>query len=432
MSAIKQKKKNVVCVIGIGRVGLPFALSMCEEGFTVYGIGRDKEKIENINKGKMPFIEDQGPKLLKKHVGKHFFATTEYECIKKSSYIILTLGTPVDDNMNPVYDQILMAIEKSLPYFNPNQILILRSTVSPKTTSYVKNLIEKKSALKVGKNFFLAFCPERISEGHTISEIKQLPQIIGADDKKSSKLAITFFKRLGISTMPTDTVSAELGKLFTNMYRYVNFAVANEFMILAKKYDRDIYAINNLVNKNYKRGGLMLPGLSGGPCLFKDGFFLISGLPFADLVLTSWKINESIPIILVEEISKLINLENKKVVILGLAFKAESDDIRESLSFKAKNAFLREGAKVELHDPFITSHKSWKIEKNVYESLKNADVIFIATNHKIYKRLQLKRIKKIVNKNCIVGDVWNVLGTGKIVYKINDENNLGLKNSPKA
>ena len=195
------------------------------------------------------------------------------------------------------------------------------------------------------------------------------------------------------------------------MYRYINFAIANEFMILAGNHHRDIYQIVDLVNKNYKRGGLALPGLTGGPCLFKDGFFLIGDVPFADLIATSWKINESIPLFLIKKVRERTKLEGKKTVILGLAFKAEIDDIRESLAFKVKKALERERAKVFLHDPYVPGYQS-----NLDEILKGADLIFLATNHNFYKQLDIKSIKKIVSKNCVICDVWNVFKTNKIIF----------------
>lgn len=367
----------------------------------------------------MPFLEQGSGPLLRKVAGKNFFASTDYSYIEKSDYIIMTVGTPVDENMNPVYDQITSAVTAAKPYFRDNQTLILRSTLSPRTTQYVKAMIEENSNLKVGKNFFIAFCPERISEGNAIDEIKDLPQIIGGVDKKSAKRADELFRKICTTTIKTDDVSAELAKLFTNMYRYINFAIANEFMVLADNYRRDIYEIVNLVNYKYKRGGLKLPGLTAGPCLFKDGFFLISDLPFADLISTSWKINEAIPLLLVKRIRERVKLNGKKVVILGLGFKSEIDDIRESLSFKVRKALLRERAQVVLHDPYLKDYINQPIEKDVYKALLRADVIFIAVNHKQFERLNIARIKKIVKKNCIVCDIWNVFKTGKIVYRLN-------------
>lgn len=412
-------KKKTIAVVGIGRVGLPLALVLADEGFKVYGIGRDASKIQKIKEGEMPFIEKDGPRLLKKHVNNKFIPTVDYSKVAECEYIILTLGTPIDENMNPVLDQIEGALKSISPYFAKNQTLILRSTVSPRTTIYVNHFINDIKGFEVGRNFYLAFCPERIAEGFAIEEIKSIPQIIGGVDKKSSAKAEVLFKEIGVPTIITDAVSAELAKLFTNMYRYINFAIANEFMVLADNYNRDIYEIVNMVNQKYARGGLRLPGLTGGPCLFKDGFFLVSHLPFNDLITTSWKINESIPLILVSRIRDRIKLDGKKVALLGLAFKSDIDDTRESLSFKARKAFLRERSKVILHDPYVKEYPYQEVESDVYKAVEGADVIFIATNHTEYKKLDISRIKGLVSKNCIISDVWNVLGTGKIVFTIN-------------
>jgi len=424
-------KKITVSVIGIGRVGFPLALVLADKGFLVYGIGKDFSHIEKINSGEMPFIEQGAPSLLKKHLKKNFFATTDYSYIKKSDYIILTLGTPVDENMNPVYEQITSAIEKAKQYLKPGQTLILRSTVSPQTTNYVKSLIEDMGKIKVGENFYLAFCPERIAEGKAIEEIISIPQIVGGVEKKSTKKAGDLFRNMGVLVIETDAVSAELAKLFTNMYRYINFAMSNEFMVLANNYHRDIYEIVNLVNFKYKRGGLALPGLTGGPCLFKDGFFLISDLPFMDLISASWKINESMPLHLVKMVRERMKLEKKKVALLGLAFKPEIDDIRESLSFKVRKALLRERAEVVLHDPYVKDYVNQRVEKDVYKAIEKADLLFIATNHKKYLSLDLKKIRELVKENCIICDVWNVFKTDKIVFTINQLVQNGQEKSKK-
>lgn len=422
-------KKIKVTVIGIGRVGLPLSLVLADKGFTVYGIGRDIEKINKMSNGQMPFIENGAQALLKKHIKKNFFATTDYSSIADCEYIILTLGTPVDENMNPVYDQITESIRRAMPYLKTGQTLILRSTVSPRTTDYVASLIKDHKDFVVGKNFFLAFCPERIAEGRAIEEITSIPQIVGGVDKKSTKKAVEFFKRIGVPIIETDATSAELAKLFTNMYRYINFAIANEFMVLADNYHRDIYEIVNVVNYRYKRGGLSLPGLTGGPCLFKDGFFLISDLPYTDLISTSWKINESIPLILVKKIRERMKLEGKKAVIMGLAFKSEIDDIRESLSFKVRKALLRERAKVSLHDPFVQEYTNQEIEKDFYKAIEGSDLLFIATNHKYYHSLDIRKIKQLVKKDCIICDIWNVFKTDKIIFTINQLLQNDKKNS---
>ncbi len=417
---VKNKQLKKIAVIGIGRVGLPLALVLADQNYFVYGIGRTKEKINDINKGKMPFLEKGALNLLKKTLHKTFICTTDYSEIKNCDYIIMTLGTPVDENMNPLLNQINESLESAMPYFKTGQTLILRSTVSPKTTLYVASLLEDSGKLKIGKNFFLAFCPERISEGKSIEEITTIPQIIGGVDPKSALKAKELFTSIKVETLITDSTSAELAKLFTNMYRYINFAISNEFMVLANNYGKNIHEIVNLVNYKYKRGGLSLPGLTGGPCLFKDGFFLIADIPYAELISTSWKINESIPLFLIKLIKEKIELKHKRVALLGMSFKSEIDDIRESLSFKIRNSLLRERAIIKMHDPYVKSYKNQIIENNVYESFKMADLIIVATNHAMYRKLDIAKIKFLAKKNCYVCDVWNNFNTNKVIFKLKD------------
>jgi len=408
-NAGKTSKLNV-SIIGVGRVGLPLALFIAESGHSVYGIDADSEKVKLISKGIMPFLEEGASDLLKKHINKSLFTSTDSSNISSSNVIILTLGTPVDENMNPSLVQIDKAFESFSPYLKKNQILILRSTVSPGTTDYVKSKLEELG-FKVGSDFYLAFCPERIAEGKSLEELSEIPQIVGGVDRISTNKAAQFFETLGISVNKSDSISAELAKLFTNMYRYINFAIANEFMILAGNYHRDIYHIVDLVNKNYKRGGVKMPGLTAGPCLFKDGFFLINDVPFPDLIVNSWKINESIPLFLIKKIRERIKLDGKKAVVLGLAFKAEIDDTRESLAFKVKKALERERAQVFLHDPYVPGYQN-KLE----DVLKGADLVFLATNHKFYNEMDISQMRKLVSKACVVCDVWNVFKTNKIIF----------------
>ena len=421
----KKSSQLTAAVVGIGRVGLPLALFLADKGFTVYGVDVDSQKVNLISEGKMPFLEEGAPVLLKKHLNKSFFVSSDFKNIAPVKTIILTLGTPVDENMNPSLVQIDKALELSRPYFTKGQLLILRSTVSPSTTGYVKSYLNDLKGIKVGTNFFLAFCPERIAEGKSLKELAEIPQIVGGVDRASSRRAAEFFKNLGIEVNISDDISAELAKLFTNMYRYINFAIANEFMILAGDYNRDIYKIVDLVNKNYKRGGLALPGLTGGPCLFKDGFFLVGDVPYTDLITTSWKINESVPLFLIKKIRERTKLEGKKAAILGLAFKAEIDDIRESLAFKVKKALERERSKVYLHDPYVPGYQN-----DLDEVLGSADLIFLATNHAYYRKLEFAKVKKLVSKNCVICDVWNVFNTNRIIFTVKSlENHLSRKNN---
>ena len=408
-------KKNIA-VIGVGRVGLPLAIFLANEGFKVYGVSKTEGKADLLNKGTMPFMEKGAAPLLKKYVNKKLFFSIDYNCIKISDIIILTLGTPVDENMNPVLDQINDCLDSMMPLLKKNQLIILRSTVSPRTTIYVKERIEMETKFKVGKDIFLAFCPERIAEGNSLIEIKEIPQIIGGIDKSSTHLAARFFSEMGIKTLETDVISAELGKLFTNMYRYISFAIANEFMVIAENFNRNIHEITHMVNDGYKRGGLVLPGLSAGPCLFKDGFFLINENPFLDLITASWKVNEALPLFILKKLRERVILRGKKTTILGLAFKPEIDDIRESLSFKIRKALLREHARITLHDPYVKEYRWQPIVHDLKKSLRGAQVVIIATRHKQYVQKKAEIINN-VDKNTYICDIWNIFGTNKMIFK---------------
>ncbi|MDH7475914.1 MAG: nucleotide sugar dehydrogenase [Microgenomates group bacterium] len=410
-------KKKTAAVIGLGRVGLPMALFLADHQHQVIGIDIDQAKINLLKKGTMPFMEEGAERILKKYINRSFFPTTDYQKAKEVENIILTLGTPVDANMNPEYDQIDNTLEKISPFLKKNQLLILRSTVAPRTTLYAGEFIEKKTKFKIGENFFIAFCPERIAEGKALKELKEIPQIIGGIDNQSTKKAFSFFTDLGIKSFITDSVSAELAKLFTNMYRYISFAIANEFMVIAENFHRNIYEIIELVNRDYKRGGLVLPGLTAGPCLFKDGFFLINENPFLDLIVASWKINEALPLFLIKKLRERIKLQNKKVTILGLAFKPEIDDIRESLSFKIRKALLREQAKVILHDPYVKFYRHQEIVTDLKKALKNIDVVVVATRHKQYIKEKEKILGWLARKTYVV-DIWNIFRTNKLIFRV--------------
>jgi UDP-N-acetyl-D-mannosaminuronic acid dehydrogenase len=404
-----------VAVVGLGRVGLPLGLVLADKGLEVFGHDVNAGMVTRLNAGEMPFWEDGGSELLGRHLGARFNPSTDPTGIRECEYIILTLGTPVDENMNPDLSQIDQALNAMADKLRAGQTIILRSTVSPGTTQWVKAKLEDEFGLKVGTDVFLAFCPERIAEGRALQELVTIPQIIGGVDDESTRRARELFEMLGVECQSTDDISAELAKLFTNMYRYINFAVANEFMIIAGQWKRDINHIVGLVNQGYKRGGLALPGFSAGPCLFKDGFFLVNQIPFTELITTAWKINESVPLFLVAALSERTSLRNKKAVILGAAFKADSDDARQSLSYKVRKALLRERAQVQLHDPHIKG-----LDDDLSEVLRGVDIVFVATNHSAYAKVGLRGLRELVGGDCIVCDIWNIFGTERTIFGLNE------------
>lgn len=407
--------KNKVTVVGIGRVGLPLALVLADKGYEVIGADVDKARLNLISKGKLPFIEEGAEPLLKKYYGNRFTAVEKLgSSLEKSEIIIITLGTPIDGNYTPNFSQIIDFFEEACPYLKKGQLIILRSTIAPGVTENIKRIIEEKTKFKVGEDIFLAYCPERIAEGKAVQELAEIPQIIGTLDKNSAKEAGEVFKKITKTIHFTDTLSAELAKLYCNIYRYIDFAIGNEFMMIAEGQGADIYEVLRLVNEGYKRGGLKSPGFTAGPCLVKDSFFLLDKSPYLDLMVGAWRINENVPGFLVNTLKeKYGSFAGKKVAILGLAFKKNIDDIRYSLTPKLQNYFIGEGASVLVHDPLLPS-------ESLEVTLKDADLVIVATNHDIFKNMGLEKIRQLSKESCVICDVWNMWGVGKIIFRLDE------------
>lgn len=406
-----------IAVFGVGRVGLPLALILADKGFLVTGIDIDLFRINLLKNKIMPFLEEGAKPLLDKHSGKSFQVFSQEHIdriVAESEVIIFTLGTPIDDTYSPNFSDIENLIRRISPIIKKGQTIILRSTVFPGATEQIARQLEEQTKLIIGENVFLAYCPERIAEGKSIEELAQIPQIIGSLDVASAKKAAEVFEKVTPEIFFTSPKSAELAKLFCNMYRYIDFAIGNEFMMIAESYGCDIYEIINLVNKDYKRGNLKPPGFTAGPCLVKDGFFLIDKSPYMELVTAAWRLNENIPGYLLSRVkAEIKDLRKKKVAILGLAFKKNIDDIRYSLSPKLERYLLAEGAQVSVHDPFIDSEP-------LEDAISNADILILGTNHDVFKSLGFEYLKTLVSENCLIFDIWNIFNTGKILFYLKD------------
>ena len=411
-----------VAVVGIGRVGLPLALYLADKGHEVIGLDVDPKRVTAIQAGRMPFQEEGAEEVLARVVaaGRFRASSDSADAIGNSDILILTIGTPVDEHLNPVFTALEQVFSTLGPLLRAGQLLILRSTVSPGTTEYLRRYLEENTPLRVGVDVFLAFCPERIAQGHSFRELPLIPQIVGALDPKSEEMAGAFFAPLVTEVLTSDARSAEIAKLFCNVYRYIDFAIGNEFMMLADQQERNIYEILRLVNRGYPRGGLKSPGFTGGPCLYKDGFFLVDRTPFPDLLTTAWKINESVPAYLISGLrERLGSLVGKRVLVAGLSFKREIDDARNSLAYKAIKVLKRYGAKVSSHDPYLAPGD--------FEALlREADALLIATNHHEYQELSPALLRSV--GETWVADVWNVLGAGQVFFQLPD----GLPESPPA
>ncbi|MBX3025592.1 nucleotide sugar dehydrogenase [bacterium] len=400
-----------VAVIGLGRVGLPFALFLAQRGCTVHGIESNPATVAALRAGRMPFRETGGPEALAATLGTRFHPGDDLAAIREAETIVITLGTPVDDFNNPVFLPIENLLRAALPHLRPGQLLVLRSTVAPGATEQLGRLIERLGGPRIGSDLFLAFCPERIAEGHSFAELPEVPQIVGGVDAASSERAARFFRLVTPTIHQLDARSAELAKLFCNMYRYIDFAIGNEFMMIAAQHRREIYPILNAVNRGYKRGGIKSPGLTGGPCLYKDGFFLTGRIPYNELIASAWKIHETTPAYLIEQARALAPLEGARAAILGLSFKKEIDDPRNSLSYKLRKLLLAEGCDVALHDPLIASAP-------LDEALAGAQFVFLAMNHDAFRRLTPAALRARCAPGAVIVDVWNVLGTDRVVFAL--------------
>jgi len=414
VSAAANTMTGTAAVVGLGRVGLPFALFLAQRGCTVHGIDTNPATLEALAAGRLPFQEEGAAAALAATHGRRFFAGGDLAALAQAETIIITLGTPVDDFNNPIFLPIESLLRAALPHLRAGQLLVLRSTVAPGSTEHLGRLIERNTAFRLGRDLFLAFCPERIAEGKSFTELPEVPQIVGGVDPASSERATRFFASVTPTVIAVDARSAELAKLFCNMYRYIDFAVGNEFMMIAAQHGREVYPIIDAINRGYKRGGLKSPGLTGGPCLYKDGFFLTGRIPYNELISSAWKIHETTPAWLVEQVrARRPEIDGAKVAILGLAFKRDIDDTRNSLAFKLKKILLAEGADVHLHDPFLPSASR-------EDALRDADIVFLAMNHTAFEALSVDALRRLARPGAIVCDVWNLLRTQRIVFSLAD------------
>ena len=402
---VKTKNRDVsIAIIGLGRVGLPLASVLANSGFKISGIDANESRLESIIKGVCPFYDPPLQENLEKAIASGNVSVVKN--ISESSLpniIFFTVGTPSSGGGTVDYTQLYGALEEVSKFDLKDKMIILRSTMPPKTTEdIIIPYLEDKSSLKCGIDFGLAVCPERILEGKAIKELFELPEIIGGINEISNEIAKEVFLAINPNKeiLITTLTGGELAKLFTNIYRYITFALANEFAVWSEMYGVDGSEIIKIANHNYDRCNIPRPGFAGGPCLSKDGTFLDNNTTFTSIVSAAWKLNESIPQHIINSIKKIeVNLFNKKITVLGLSFKSGSDDLRNSPSVKLTEILRSIGANILIHDPYVKSTSS------LDESLKEADIVIIATNHKEFTDIK----DKINNSNAkIIYDVWSM------------------------
>ncbi len=387
---------DLVIVGGCGHVGLPLALSLAETGYRVGVNDVDAAKIESVRRGEVPFREAGAHELLGSLLptGRLEFGT-EASMVARTSSVILVIGTPIDEFMNPSVTVFGSVIDELTPHIRPGSLVVLRSTVFPGTTEGVERRLRA-----AGVDATVVFCPERIAEGHALEEVRSLPQLVGASTEEAYERACRLFEPLGMSLVRTTPLEAELAKLLTNTWRYMKFAIANQFFQIAHRSGLDYGRVLDAIRHDYPRAAdLPGPGFAAGPCLLKDTMQLAAFTPdHFPMGQAAMQINEGMPNYIVDTLNARQALAGRTLGILGMAFKGDSDDPRASLSYKVRKLAAFKGARVLCTDPFVEDSSFVSLD----EVLKSSDVLVIGAPHRDYRKLELDG-RDVV-------DIWGLTG----------------------
>jgi UDP-N-acetyl-D-mannosaminuronic acid dehydrogenase len=375
------------------------SLAFANAGLRVGIYDTNRATLDRIAAGEMPFMEAGADELLRilLPTGRLAFGA-DGSMIGRTDQLVVVIGTPVDEFLGPSMTVFERAVEQIAPHLRDGALVVLRSTVYPGTTGYVAQHLAER-----GCTADVAFCPERIAEGHALEELRTLPQIVGADDERAAERAEALFRHLADKTIRTSSKEAELAKLFTNTWRYMKFAVANQFLMISDQAGVDYTNVLRAIREDYPRAAdLPGPGFAAGPCLFKDTMqlaaFTADHFPLGQAAM---QVNEGLPAYIVSALERRYGgLQGKTVGILGMAFKSESDDTRASLSYKLRKLLSWAGARVLATDPYVDDDRLVTLECTLEES----DILVLGAPHKAYRGL------RIGGKDVV--DVWGALGGG--------------------
>lgn len=369
-----------ICIVGgCGHVGLPLGLAFADKNKKVSLYDIDTKTIDKVNAGKMPFKEEGAIPILKKALKtKKLHATNDIRVIGRSATVIIVVGTPIDEHLNPRINDIIKVMKEIEEQLTGEQLLVLRSTVHPGVTEKIGQYLKQRN-----KKTLVSFCPERIAEGNALVELYELPQIVSGYTEKAAEQAANLFKVIAKKVITVQPKEAELAKLFTNTWRYINFAISNQFYMIAGTHDLDFYAIHSAMVEDYPRlKSFAKAGFAAGPCLFKDTMQL-SAFSNHNFFLghSAMLVNEGLPDFIIAHMKKKYFLAHQTVGILGMAFKGNSDDSRESLAYKLKKKLEIEARHVLCHDPYI-KHPDF-VDMDTIR--KEADIVVLAAPHSVYK-----------------------------------------------
>ncbi len=401
-----------VAIVGLGRVGLPLALSFAERGLRVLGIDNDPLRLDAVRGGAMPFEETGAQELLERvrASGRLELAERAGEAAR-ARHIVLTLGTPSFSHIEIDIRDIRSALDDLLGVLGPGHSLILRSTIAPGTTEFVAGYLHKHRGFRIGEDVFVAHAPERIAAGRFLEEIDTLPCIVGGVGARSGEVAAELFGVFAAPIVQTTPAQAELAKIWTNILRYAHFALPNLLMMDCERHGANVFEVIDLINRDYPRGGIAQPGMTGGTCLRKDFAFSEERSNAPGMLLAVSRVNESVPLFLVEGLRRRLgSLEGRKIAVLGLAFKAGTDDERDSLSHKLIRLLERELADVAIHDPRVPTPTA-----PLQTALRDAAAVVVATNHPEFCTPEtLAAIRELASADCLVVDPWNCWGAAQV------------------
>jgi len=387
--------KYDVCVVGgLGHIGLPLGIVFSSKGLKVCLQDINSQSAEIVSNGSLPFVEYDAEPLLKESLQNgNLVISLDPESISQAQNIVIAIGTPVDEYMNSKTRQFLEFISDLKQYLNPDQLIIIRSSIAPNACEQIKRTLGED------QNWKLAYCPERIVQGYAIKELKKLPQIVAGFSKEAEAEASQLFNRISSSIIITSIKEAELAKLFANSWRYIQFAIANQFFMICEDQDVDYDNVRHAMVEGYERAAqLPSAGFAAGPCLLKDTMQISSFYQGGfHLGHSAMMINEGLPNFIVNQMKSKYTLKNRTVGILGMAFKANVDDIRDSLSFRLSKILKFSGANVMCTDEFASNPDFVSKE----EILSKCETVIIAAPHSAYSKIKFP-------DNVDLIDIWKI------------------------
>ena len=393
---------DVTVVGGAGHVGVPLVLALAEAGLRVNFNDLNKESLDTLEGGRLPFIEYGAEGVLSKAlINRRLVFTHSSDRISPRGPVIITIGTPIDEFLNPVRKVVQDCIDALLPSLADGQLVVLRSTVFPGTTEWLAAYLQAQ-----GRKLKVAFCPERVVQGNGLRELREMPQIVSGTTPQAEREAAKLFERITPEVVVLSPIEAEFAKLFANAYRYIEFAATNEFYLIAKSAGVDYQRVLMAMKHNYPRlQGMPRPGYAAGPCLVKDtmqlGAFARNQFALGHAALL---INEGLVLHVIEDLKRRYDLANTTVGLLGMAFKAESDDIRASLSYKFKKALSGQTRAVLTTDPLVTIDPEIRPLDDV---IARSDLLILCAPHAAYRQADFKGKP--------VFDVWGHLEGANVI-----------------